>query len=299
MDYYIIDLAFQGRAGAIAAFLVSGDEGHFLIECGPESTFKALEAGLADHGVTPSELKGVFVTHIHLDHAGAAGKLAAQGVPIFVHPKGTRHLVDPERLVESAKMVYGEKFEPLWGGMTPAQADLVHPVEDGERVEVAGLTIEAIETPGHAFHHHSFAIGDTCFAGDAAGAAIGNSGFLSVTSAPPQFHLEHTLASIDKLAERHFSTLYLTHFGAIEDPDEHLDAYREAVELNVEFVRMRLEEKMESEALQVAYEAFNLEQAFRFSMPPANWETLQSVNGTGMCADGIRLYWEKRFAAES
>lgn len=299
MDYHIIDLAFQGKAGAIAAFLVSGGEGHILIECGPESTFEALEAGLEGHGVKPSGLKGVFVTHIHLDHAGAAGKLAAQGVPVFVHPKGARHLVDPERLVESAKMVYGESFEPLWGGMTPAAAELVRPVEDGEKVEIAGLTVEALETPGHAFHHHSFAIDNICFAGDAAGAAIGTSGFISVTSAPPQFHLEHTLASIDKLTERHFATLCLTHFGPVENPGGYLASYREAVELNAEFVRMRLEEKIEPEALQVAFEAFNLEQAYRFSMPPADWATLQSINGTGMCADGIRLYWEKQSAEQS
>lgn len=299
MDYHVIDLNFQGRSGAIAAFLLTGNDGSILIECGPESTFSALEIGLGEHGLKVADLNAAFVTHIHLDHAGAAGKLAAKGVPVFAHPKGTKHLVDPERLVESAKTVYGENFGPLWGGMTAAPEELIRPIADGEVIEVAGLKVEAIETFGHAFHHHAFAVGDICFTGDAAGAAIGSSGFISVTSAPPQFHLEHTLASIDTLADRNFPVICPTHFGPVEEPSPHLAAYREAVELNAEFVRLRLKEQMDEESLRIAYEAFNLEQAFRFSMPPPDWETLQSINGCSMCADGIRLYWEKQFAGES
>lgn len=299
MEYHVIDLKFQGRPGAIGAFLVEGDGGHVLIECGPESTFETLEAGLTGHGVKMADLKAAFVTHIHLDHAGAAGRVAAAGVPVYVHPKGARHLVEPERLVESARMVYGEQFEPLWGGMTASPSDMVVPIEDRKVVEIAGLQIEAIETFGHAFHHHAFAVEGICFCGDAAGAVIGASGYLSVTSAPPQFHLEHTIASIDKLAGRGLETLCPTHFGPVEDPSVHLSSYREAVELNAEFVRLRLEEKMDEESLRIAYEAFNLEQAYRFAMPPGDWETLQSINGCGMCADGIRLYWEKQFAGES
>ncbi len=299
MEYHLIDLDFQGRPGAIAAYLVEGEEGFVLIECGPESTFGALEAGLSQHGLKAADLKALFVTHIHLDHAGAAGKVSKEGVPVYVHPKGARHLVDPERLVESARIVYGERFDLLWGGMNAVSSSQVIQVHDGEIVEVAGLKIEVIETFGHAFHHHAYSVDGVCFPGDAAGAVIGKSGYLSVTSAPPQFHLEHTLASIDKLAGCNFDILCPTHFGSVEDPSDHLANYREAVELNAEFVRLRMEERMDEESLRIAYEAFNLEQAYRFSMPPAEWDTLQSVNGCGMCADGIRLYWEKRFADES
>lgn len=293
-----IDLEFQGVRGGIAAYLVRGGEGAILVETGPESTRRRLLEELARLGVEAGELKGVFVTHVHLDHAGAAGWFAAQGVPVHVQPRGARHLVDPTRLVESARRVYRDRFDALWGGMTPAPESLVRPLADGEAVVVAGLPVTARETPGHAFHHHAYQIGGDLFAGDAAGAKLGGSDgdYLSVTSAPPQFHLEHTLASIDALARLAPERLWLTHFGVVSDPQAHLAAYREAVELNAEFVRRRMLEGMGGDALAVAYEAFQLEQAYRLGLPPSAWPDYQAINGTAMCADGIRMFWETRFA---
>ena len=136
----------------------------------------------------------------------------------------------------------------------------------------------------------------TIFAGDAAGARLDESGYISVTAAPPQFHLEHTLASVDELMAREPSALYLTHFGAVPDPAAHLAAYREAVELNAAFVRQRLEEGMDAESLRIAYQAFNMEQSFRYGTDRDVWDAIQEINGTAMCADGIRLYWEKQWS---
>lgn len=300
MEIHTIDLEFQGRPSAIAAFLIETTKGCILIETGPESTRKTLLAKLAARGVQVSDLEAIFVTHIHLDHAGAAGWFAQEGVPIYVHHRGARHLLHPEKLVESARSVYGEVFDALWGGMVPAPDGLVQSLEDGARTTMmAGLEIEAIETPGHAFHHHAFRIGDCLFAGDAAGARLTENPFTSVTSAPPQYELDHTLASLARLEKSDASRLFLTHFGEVSDKSAHLAAYRDAVELNTEFIRQRLEEGYERETLHVAYEAFQLEQVFRSGLPPAIWETLQEINGTGMCADGISLYWEKRFRLES
>tara|TARA_R110000850_G_scaffold92555_4_gene196417 strand:+ start:1412 stop:2311 length:900 start_codon:yes stop_codon:yes gene_type:complete len=293
MQIHTIDLKFQDTAGAIASFLVESREGRFLVEVGPESTRAELLDSLAKLDCQPSDLSGVLVTHIHLDHAGAAGWFGQQGIPVYVHRRGGRHLADPSRLIDSARQVYGDRFDSLWGGMLPVPADCLHELEDGDRVNLAGLEIEVIETPGHAFHHHAFAIGDVVFAGDAAGARAEGSSYLSVTSAPPQFDLSHTLSSIDKLAARDFTSLYLTHFGKVSEVATHLKDYRDAVELNATFVKQRLEERMDPESLQIAYQAFNLEQAFRVETPKPSWETLQLVNGTDMCADGIRLFWEK------
>jgi hypothetical protein len=117
-----------------------------------------------------------------------------------------------------------------------------------------------------------------------------------VTSAPPHFHLEHTVASIAKLAAREPARLFLTHFGEVADPAAHLAAYADAVELNAEFVRQRLVEGFTGEALAIAYEAFQLEQAFRLGLPAERWPDYQAINHTGMCADGIRMFWEARFA---
>lgn len=296
MTVETIDLDFQGVRNGIAAFLVRGPEGAILIECGPESTRGTLFEKLGSLGVAPRDLRGVFVTHVHLDHAGAAGSLAAEGVPVHVHSRGARHLVDPARLIESARGVYGDTFDSLWGAMIPAPSDLVRPLNDGEIVEVAGLSVRAIETPGHAFHHHAYQIGDWIFAGDAAGARLPEERFISVTSAPPQFHLEHTLASIDKLAALDPSTLCLTHFGPVPDPQAHLAAYRDAVELNAEFIRQRVLEGYTGEALELAYEAFQLEQAYRLQLAPSLWPDLEKINGTAMCAEGMERFWTGRFA---
>ena len=295
-----IDLKFQGRSSVIASFLIGGAGGFILIETGPESTRETLVRRLADRGLSPVDLDAIFVTHIHLDHAGAAGWFAREGVPVYVHQRGAAHLVDPSKLLESARQVYAERFDSLWGGMVMAPENLVRPMADGEMVDVAGLSVTAVETPGHAFHHHAYQIGDTIFAGDAAGARLGiSSGYTSVTSAPPQFHLEHTLASIKKLADLSPSRAFLTHFGEIPDPLTHLEDYREAVELNAEFIRQRLLEGLDAESLAVSYEAFQLEQAYRQGLPPELWEKLQIINGTGMCSEGMRLFWERRFAEET
>lgn len=299
MEVEPIDLQFQGRSSLIASFLVRSGEGAFLVETGPESTREHLVASLAARGLAPGDLQAIFVTHIHLDHAGAAGWFASKGVPVYVHPKGAPHLVDPTRLIESARVVYGAKFDSLWGTMIPAPEARVIPLVDGESVSVAGVTVTAIETPGHAFHHHAFLLEGSLFAGDAAGARLPGEDYTSVTAAPPQFHLEHTLSSIRRLAESNANRLYLTHYGEVPEVAAHLGAYRETVELNAEFVRQRLIEGFDVESLAVAYEAFQLEQAFRRGLPPTSWERYQIVNGTAMCADGIRLFWQKRFAEES
>jgi len=299
MEVNVIDLAFQGMPGVIAAFLVSGPGGNILIETGPESTRGSLLAGLREHGVEPADLAGVFVTHIHLDHAGAAGWFAAEGVPVYVHEKGARHLIDPSRLIESARTVYGDRFDSLWGSMVPAPAEKVHALGGGAIVDLAGLQIEVIATHGHASHHHAFRIGKDLFTGDAAGARLGDNCYTSVTSAPPQFDLEHTLASIDLLSSLGAERLFLTHFGEISDPGAHLSAYRDNVEMNTTFIRQRLEEQFDPLSLQVAYEAFQFEQAFRHGLARELWDRYELINGTAMCADGMRLYWEKRVGAES
>ena len=266
-----------------------------LIETGPESCRDELLKGIRDRGVDPNQdIRSVFVTHIHLDHSGGAGWWAGNGVPVYVHPKGAKHLVDPIRLVESARMIYGDAFDALWGEPIPADEGSVKIVQDDEIVETGGLEIRAIDTPGHAFHHHAFRVEGNVFSGDAAGVRLSGLDYISVASAPPQFHLEHTLASIDRLRGENCESLFLTHFGEIREPDDHLAAYRETVSIQTDFVRQRMEEGMEAEAIQVAYEAFNLERAFQQQVPSSDWARYQATNPTGMCADGIRLFLEKQ-----
>jgi glyoxylase-like metal-dependent hydrolase (beta-lactamase superfamily II) len=293
MQIHVIDLGFQGTAGLIASFLVESDDGLILIEPGPESTRAKLLEGIRALGLSPDEVRSVFITHAHLDHAGSGGWWAQAGARLYVHPRASRHLIDPTQLVESARQVFGDTFDSLWGEMLPAPETMVQALEDGETVTIGGVTVEAIDTPGHAFHHHAFAIGDVAFAGDAAGVRLDGTDYLSVATPPPAFHLESCLNSIDRLAGRQFDRIYLTHFGGIDTVDEYLSRYRSAVIGAADLIQSLAAGGDDAESIRVAYQAFQMEQAYQAGLPRDRWDDYQVINSTDMCADGLRMYWER------
>ena len=293
MQIHTIDLHFQGREGLIASFLIESEDGLILIEPGPGSTCDTSVRGIAALGHDPDDVRSVLITHAHLDHAGAGGWWAQRGAKLYVHPKAARHLIDPSRLVASARSVFGDAFDSLWGEMSPAPEENVVILQDGETVQIGGVEIEAIDTPGHCFHHHAFALGDAVFAGDTAGARLGDSNYLSVTSAPPQFDLDAYLTSLERLEKREFTKLYLTHFGEVTEVADHLANYRAEVIGAAKLVRGFVDAGNDSEAIRVAYQAFQMEQAFKAGLPRAQWDDYQLANSTDMCADGLRMYWER------
>lgn len=296
MKVHTIDLKFQNVEGVIAAFLIESAGELALIETGPGSTLGVLRAGIEELGFSIADVSKVLVTHIHLDHAGAAGWFAGQGATVYVHPKGARHLIDPSRLMESARMVYGDRMDELWGEMLSASAERVVVLEDGDEVRVGDCVLVAMDTPGHARHHHAFVCDDVVFVGDVAGVRLAGQKYISVTSAPPQFDVEAYEKSIDHLLAGDYAKLYLTHFGEVTDVREHLERYREAVKAAAAFVAERLDEGADEEALQIIYEAFQMEQAFQAGLPPEIWSRYQVANPASMCADGLRLYHEKQKA---
>ena len=182
----VLDLHFQGAEKVIASFLLQSREGPVLIETGPESTYARLEAALKQEGVDPKEVRHVFVTHIHLDHAGAAWRFAELGAMVYVHPKGAPHLVDPSRLLASAERIYGAMLKPLWGELKGIPQERVRVLEDGEVVDLGGLRVQALETLGHASHHHAYLVDGLLFAGDIAGVRIAPGPVL-----PPTLSLIH------------------------------------------------------------------------------------------------------------
>lgn len=294
MRVHTIDLKFQNVPGVIAAYLVESGGELALIETGPGSTLPALHAGIIDAGYLLEAVKKVFVTHVHLDHAGAAGWWAGQGAQVYCHPRARRHLVEPGRLIESARQVYGDAFDSLWGEMLPAPEARVVELQDGESVMLGNAEVVAIETPGHARHHHAFAIGGTCFTGDVAGICLEGAAYLSLAAAPPQFEREPYVESVRRLRERSFERLYLTHFGLVEKVEDHLSRYE-----------ARLNEVADSAAKSLAVGESESEWRSRYGdeeqalaltagCPPALWERYEVANGTGMCADGLRLWAEKQ-----
>ena len=152
-EVFTLDLNFQNRHGTIASFLIPHSRGAILVECGPSSTLPALLQGLSEHGFTARDVTDVLLTHIHLDHAGAAGWFARQGARIHVHPVGAPHLRDPEKLLTSARRIYGDSMDSLWGEFLPVPQDQLSIPLNGGEIEIDGICLRAIDTPGHAEHH--------------------------------------------------------------------------------------------------------------------------------------------------
>ena len=235
-----IDLMHMGVPGAISSWLARGPEGAVLIESGPASTLDALRAGLARHGLQPGDLDGVLLTHIHLDHAGGAWALASEGVPVWVHHLGAKHLIDPERLNRSSRRIFQERFDALWGALEPCPADMVHALHDGDLIQAGSLCFQAVETTGHANHHHAFHWLDTpdvCFAGDAAAMRVPGTSWVTIPMPPPEFNLQAWMATIDRLEAGPWSTLALTHGGQVQDCPAHLEQLRAAMEDQVAWIR--------------------------------------------------------------
>ena len=153
MKIHTIDLHFMGVARSIAAFAVEGPEGVALIECGPHSTINKLEEGLQLIGYQLTDVRHLFLSHIHFDHAGAAWVLADAGAMVYVHPAGLPHLAAPERLYQSAKQIYGDQMEALWGRMEPIDPERLYAPSHNEVIKACGLSFRALHTPGHAVHH--------------------------------------------------------------------------------------------------------------------------------------------------
>lgn len=230
-----IELGYLGLAGAASAWLVraSGPQRRHaaLVECGPMACFPRLEQGLAEAGVSLAEIEAVLVTHVHLDHAGAAGRFAAEGIPVAVHPRGARHLADPSRLEASAREVHGAAFDRFHGSPIPCGAERLVVVPDGGLLAVGPLRFTAIETPGHARHHHAWSIsgaeGLEIFTGDAAAMRLPESGAISLPTPPTAFEPQAWERSLAKLGSLQPRRLRLTHGGAVERPAAWLAAVRE------------------------------------------------------------------------
>jgi glyoxylase-like metal-dependent hydrolase (beta-lactamase superfamily II) len=220
-----IDCRFLGMSRMIAAFAApTGDGGFVLIETGPASTLGHLERGLRSAGFRLESLRAVFVTHVHLDHSGAAGTLARRaGCPVHVHPEGATHLVDPSRLLASAKRIYGRMLKPLWGTTEPVDEGLVRPVEHGESVRYGDLELRAWHTPGHAIHHVSWQLGDVVATGDVGGVRFPGHSHVVPPMPPPDIVVPRWRESIELLCGLAARQLLVTHFGAHDDPARHLD----------------------------------------------------------------------------
>lgn len=296
-EIHTLDLRFQDSPEAIAAFLVIGPGAPVLVETGPGSTQPTLESELARFRLTPSDVRDVLVTHVHLDHAGAAGWWAQRGARVHVHHVGAPHLVDPTRLLTSARRIYGDTLEPLWGDVVPAPADRVHALRDGEVVEAGGLKFTAFDMPGHARHHLVFALGDLAFAGDLAGIRLGGRPYLRLPTPPPEFNLAEWLASLKRARARKFARLYLTHFGPLDEVEAHWLAVESRLADYTEFVRRELEHGTERDVIVARFTQREDERQIAARLDAEARARYADVGPEGMSVDGLIRYWKKSWTS--
>jgi glyoxylase-like metal-dependent hydrolase (beta-lactamase superfamily II) len=277
-----LDLVHRGAERVIGCYLLETEDGPALFDCGPANCVPELKRRLAERGLELRDIGHLLLSHIHLDHAGAAGVLVREHPSLQVHVSeiGAPHLVDPSRLERSARRLYGDEFDELWGELAPVPEENVHAV--GERV----LGLECFPTPGHASHHVCYLDGGTVYAGDAAGVRIQPSRFVLPPTPPPEVDLEAWLTSIDEIDRRRPERLALIHFGVADDPERHLGELRRRLEQWSRWVR---DGASEGEFVAAAEEelAASGEPAGLYEQAMPFWQSYA----------GLRRYWDKRVIA--
>ena len=296
---YTIDLHFMDIPGTITSYLIPHKRGGVLVECGPGSTQAALQAGLELHGLSPGDITDVLLTHIHLDHAGAAGWLAQQGARIHVHPKGAPHMLNPEKLLDSAGRIYGDTMESLWGEFLPVEDERLSVVENGDIIDVDGLQFRAIDTPGHANHHYVYIFEDICFSGDIGGVRLAGLHHLRLPMPPPEFHLEKWHTSLKKLTQENFDQIAPTHFGIYSDSGWHLNAVEKALDEVEIWIEATLPNDPPIETLNEQFLEWSRMRSLKSGLDPEQIKAYQAVNPNSMSSVGIHRYWHKYRAGNS
>jgi glyoxylase-like metal-dependent hydrolase (beta-lactamase superfamily II) len=288
-----LDTLLGGWERITAGYLIEGDE-PVLVETGSQSSVPALLAALEAHGVGPADLKGVAVTHIHLDHAGGVGDVARAfpNATVYVHEKGARHLADPSRLVRSAALVYGDLLDQLYGRLDPTPVERIHVLEDGEDIRVSpNRVLTTVDSPGHAKHHLALHDSESgiLFAGDAVGVRLPDAGVLRPSTPPPDFDLEQAIASLHKFAARNPAGVALAHYGLVPSP---LDTLQEAEGTLRTWAEVAEKAWRDDRDIATALdEAFGAELA---AVDEADREKLETLNGVHSNAAGFKRWLETR-----
>jgi glyoxylase-like metal-dependent hydrolase (beta-lactamase superfamily II) len=275
-----IDLHHQAP-GIVGCYLLDTNDGPALFDCGPTTAIPHLKAGLAEHGLDLMDLRHLLLSHIHLDHAGAAGVLVRQNPWLQVHVSeiGAPHLIDPTKLEASARRLYGMSFDDLWGELAPIPASNVHTL--GTRI----LGFECFPTPGHAWHHVSYLAADgTLYAGDAVGVRLEGARFVMPPCPPPEFDLEAWEQSITEIERRAPARLALIHFGVFDDVQEHLSALRETLATWGQRVEDGMEEDAFIAAARYDVSQTDAELVDEYQLAGPYWHHFQ----------GIERYWRKK-----
>lgn len=291
-----IDTLLGGWERVTAGYLVEGPA-PVLVETGSQSSLPSLLAALEAHGVGAGDLAGVAVTHIHLDHAGGVGDVARlfPRATVYVHEKGARHLADPERLVRSASMVYGDLLDSLYGRLDPTPAERIHVLADGEEI-VIGPTrrLTSVDSPGHAKHHLALHDSDSgiLFAGDALGVRLPDVGVIRPATPPADFDLDLACRSIARFRERRPAGVALAHYGLLPEPLEMLDEAEDTLRAWAATAERAWQEGRDIE------DALRAEHGSLDGVAPEHRERMETLSGIHANAAGLRRWLELRDRAD-
>jgi glyoxylase-like metal-dependent hydrolase (beta-lactamase superfamily II) len=294
------DLNYQGVPSVIATAVFEGPGGLALVDPGPAVSLPEVRAALASRGAGIGDVTTLLLTHIHLDHAGATGSLVRENprITVYVHERGARHMIDPQKLLDSATRLYGDAMDRLWGEFLPTPAANVRALTGGERIEVAGRTLDVAYTPGHASHHVTYydAASGVAFTGDTAGGRIGSSAFVLPPTPPPDIDLDLWRSSAATILAWRPRTLFLTHFGpSPTDPVVHFADLMERLQRVAEIARQALE-RGGDDAGQAEHFRDEMRRELRQHMPEADAVAYELAIPFDHCFFGLARYWRKRAA---
>jgi glyoxylase-like metal-dependent hydrolase (beta-lactamase superfamily II) len=296
----VLDLNWMGRLHSIGAVLLESDGHNAILDPGPASTLEALRAQLQLRGLSVSDLDAILLTHIHLDHAGASGTLLGENpnLRVFVHSKGAAHLADPSKLLASARRLWGDDLQRLFGETLAVPQENIQILDGEETVSVGTRKIEVIYTPGHASHHVTYFDEQegVAFAGDTAGIRIANGPYIMPATPPPDIDLAVWEQSFAAILDRQPSKLFVTHFGYAGNPAKHIADFRERLHLWAEIAERAMQSSSDiAVALQFFLEQTQTE--MREYLSEADAEQHAFTAGLPLSFLGLARHLRKRSAA--
>lgn len=294
----VIDLEFLGQRDVIATAVVETPDGVLLVDPGPGSCLAGLRHELEAAGIGPRDLRGVLVTHIHLDHAGATGTIVREypHVTVYVHERGAPHLIDPARLIASATRLYGDDMDRLWGEFAPVPEARVVVLRGGETLPFGGHVIDVLAAPGHASHHVAYY--DTAtgiiFAGDTGGIRIGERPYVLPPTPPPDIDIEAWLNSVEQFRLRQPAGVFVTHFGLHTDAVAHLAMLTDELTAWQRVSRELMDTEDEPARVSRFVDGVMARIAERVGAEAA--DAYRAAVPLDHCWQGLERYWKKRLA---
>jgi len=295
-EVFQIDTRMAGYDGITAGYLIRGDR-PCLVETGTAPSAPVVRDALTQLGIGPGDLATVVVTHIHLDHAGGAGDIAAMfpAAQIVVHQRGARHLADPSRLMASARMVYGDALDRLFGVLAPVPAERIVALGDVGAIDLGGgRRLDSHYSPGHAKHHVGLIDSESgdLYVGDAAGMYLPETGDLRPGTPPPDFDHQTALASLRMFAALQPARLLFSHYGPVTPVGQTLDRAAEEITVWVEETRRAHAAGLELDHAVAMVRDRTAERYAALSpdADPAIAEKFERVSGTAANVEGI-MHW--------